>query len=223
MIHHLSIVRKLALFFVVFILVTFSNACKKNLTIRKSVYNETFEDGIPNGISALTGSGDTYGRMVRPFNGTNVLGMFNNTLVSIAVDSLPVHNMIYVELDFYAHDAWEGNKVSPNGIVDVWNIQVNGGLQLSTTFSNTPENKQSYPDWIGSAIAAPPRSNSMDTLVNGFCANDNKKNGSSKYHIVFSRAHTENSLLLQFNDALQGAPCYKSWSIDNIHIETITN
>lgn len=215
--------RKSVLFIVLLVAVAFNNACKKNLTIRNTVYNETFEDGIPNGISALTGSGDTYGRMVRPFNGSNVLGMFNNTLVSIEVDSLPAHNMIYVEFDFYAHDAWEGNKVSSNGIVDVWNIQVNGGLQLSTTFSNTPENKQSYPDWIGTPIAAPARSNSLDTLVNGFCANDVKKNGSSRYRIVFSRPHTESNLLLQLNDALQGSPCNKSWSIDNIHIETITN
>jgi hypothetical protein len=223
MFHHLLKGQKLAFYFVLCFFFTLTNGCKKNLTIRKAVYNETFEDGIPHGISALTGSGSTYGRMVRPFNGSNVLGMFNNTLVSIEVDSLPVHNMIYVEFDFYAHDDWEGNKVSPNGIVDVWNIQVNGGLQLSTTFSNTPENKQYYPDWIGSAIAAPPRSNSLDTLINGFCANDVKKNGSSRYRIIFSRPHTESNLLLQLNDALQGSPCNKSWSIDNIHIETITN
>ena len=197
--------------------------CKKNLTMRQMVYTETFEDAMPNNITAVTGSGDSYVRMIRPFNGSNVLGMFNNTLVSLELDSLPDHNMIYVEFDLYAHDGWEGNKISPNGIVDVWNIQVNGQLQLSTTFSNTPENTQSYPEWIGSGVPAPPRSNSIDTLVTGFCAFDFKRNGSSKYRIVFSRPHSDNKLLLQFNDALQGSPCNKSWSIDNIHIETIIN
>lgn len=202
--------------------ITINIGCKKNLTLRKAVFTEDFEDGIANNITALTGSGQTYGRMVMPFNVGNVLGMFNNTLVTLKLDSMPSHNMVYVAFDFYAHDGWEGNKVSPNGIVDVWNIRVNEEYQLSTTFSNTPENKQSFPDWIGSK-PAPPRGNSIDTLVSGFCLYDYKPNGSTKYRISFSRRHTQSVFLLQMNDALQGTTCSKSWSVDNIYIEAITN
>lgn len=212
-------------FSIIIVLITFITiniGCKKNLTLRKAVFTEDFEDGIANNIMALTGSGQTYGRMVMPFNGGNVLGMFNNTLVTLKLDSMPSHNMVYVAFDFYAHDGWEGNKVSPNGIVDVWNIRVNEEYQLSTTFSNTPENKQSFPDWIGSK-PAPPRGNSIDTLVSGFCLYDYKPNGSTKYRISFSRRHTQSVFLLQMNDALQGTTCSKSWSVDNIYIEAITN
>ena len=212
----------LHIIFISLALISVNTGCKKNLTLRQTVFTEDFEDGVPNNINALTGSGQTYGRMVVPFNGGNVLGMFNNTLLTLTIDSMPSHNMVYVAFDFYAHDAWEGNKVSPNGIVDVWNIRVNEEFQLSTTFSNTPENKQSFPDWIGST-PAPPRGNSIDTLVSGFCLYDYKSNGSTKYRISFSRPHTNEVLLLQMNDALQGSTCSKSWSIDNIYIEAITN
>lgn len=211
----------LSVIFVLIALITVSG-CKKNLTLRKTVFTEDFEDGVANNINALTGTGQTYGRMVTPFNGGNVMGMFNNTLLTLTLDSLPSHNMVYVAFDFYAHDRWEGNKLSPNGIVDVWNIRVNEEFQLSTTFSNTPENMQSFPDWIGST-PAPPRGNSIDTLVSGFCLYDYKSNGSTKYRISFSRPHTKSVLLLQLNDALQGSACSKSWSIDNIYIEAITN
>ena len=206
-----------------FALITLNLSCKKNLTSRVRVFSEDFEDGVPHNISVLTGTGQTYGRLVRPFNGSNVLGMFNNTLLTLSVDSMPDHNMVYIAFDFYAHDKWEGNKKRRNGIVDVWNIRVNKEYQLSTTFSNTPENKQSYPEWIGTKNPSPARGNSIDTLLSGFCLNDNLSNGSSKYRIAFSRPHTDTLLVLRLNDALQGAACTKSWSIDNIYIEAIKN
>ncbi|PHX74770.1 MAG: hypothetical protein CK547_01575 [Chitinophagaceae bacterium] len=197
--------------------------CKKNLTIREPVYAQNFETNSTENITAVTGWGQTLENWVHSFHGTKVLGEFNNTLVTIKVYRLPPHNMVYVGFDFYAHDAWEGNKKSVNGIVDVWNIRVNNQYQLSTTFSNTPNNKQSYPDWIGVVIPAPPRGNSLDTLLPGVCTYKDRINGSSKYRISFTRPHKDSVLVLQLNDALQGNTCDKSWSIDNLIVEAITN
>ncbi len=197
--------------------------CKKNLTIREAVYAQNFEANEAENVTAVTGWGETLTNLIKPFHGTKVLGMFNNTLVTIKVYKLPPHNMVYVGFDFYAHDGWEGNKKSVNGIVDVWNVRVNNQYQLSTTFSNTPNNKQSYPDWIGVVVPAPPRGNSIDTLLPGVCAFKDRINGSSKYRISFTRPHLDSVLVLQLNDALQGTNCNKSWSIDNLIVEAITN
>jgi hypothetical protein len=186
------------------------------------VYFEDAEDGIANNIQAVTGTGANYGNMVRPFAGTNVIGNFNNTLVTIQLDNMPSHNMVYVSFDLYTHDRWEGNRVGLPDIVDVWNLRVNEAFQLSTTFSNTREQPQSYPEWIGSTPNIS-RGNAIDTLLPGNCLWEGRKNGSSKYRIAFSRPHSSALLLLQMNDALRGSFCEKSWSIDNILIEAITN
>jgi hypothetical protein len=199
-----------------------TSSCKKNITIRERVYFEDAEDGIANNISAVTGSGATYGNMVKPFAGTNVIGNFNNTVVTIQLDQMPAHNMVYVAFDLITHDRWEGNRVGLPDIVDVWNLRVNEQFQLSTTFSNIRSQPQSYPEWIGSTPNIS-RGNAIDTLLPGNCLWEDRTNGSSKYRIAFSRPHTSNQLLVQMNDALRGSYCEKSWSIDNILIEAITN
>jgi hypothetical protein len=199
-----------------------TSSCKKNITIRERVYFEDAEDGVANNILAVTGTGANYGNMVRSFAGTNVVGNFNNTVVTIQLDQMPAHNMVYVAFDLYTHDRWEGNRVGLPDIVDVWNIRVNELFQLSTTFSNIRSQPQSYPEWIGSTPNIS-RGNAIDTLLPGNCLWEDRKNGSSKYRIAFSRPHTSNQLLVQMNDALRGSYCEKSWSIDNILIEAITN
>lgn len=198
------------------------SSCKKNITIREKVYFEDAEDGIANNIIAVSGNGAVYGNMVRPFAGSNVIGNFNNTVLTIQLDQVPAHNMVYVAFDLYAHDRWEGNRVGLPGIVDVWNVRVNEEFQLSTTFSNVRNQPQAFPEWIGGPRNIS-RGNAIDTLLPGNCLWEDKPNGSSKYRIAFARPHTASTFVLSLNDALQGSYCEKSWSIDNILIEAITN
>jgi hypothetical protein len=197
-------------------------SCKKNITLRERIYFEDAEDGIANSISAYSGSGAQYGKMVRPFAGSNVIGNFNNTVLNLQLENLPSHNMVYVSFDLYTHDRWEGNRVGLPGIVDVWNVRINEEFQLSTTFSNIRSQPQSYPEWIGDSKNIS-RGNAIDTLLPGNCLWEAAKNGTSKYKIAFSRPHTNSKFILSLNDALQGSYCEKSWSIDNILIEAITN
>jgi hypothetical protein len=198
------------------------SSCTKNITVREKIYFEDAEDGVANNISAYSGSGANYGNMVRPFAGTKVIGNFNNTVMNLQLNNLPAHNMVYVSFDLYTHDKWEGNRVGLPGIVDVWNVKVNEEFQLSTTFSNIRNQPQSYPEWIGDSKNIS-RGNALDTLLPGNCLWEAEKNGTSKYKIAFSRPHTSSLFTLSLNDALQGSYCEKSWSIDNILIEAITN
>jgi hypothetical protein len=196
--------------------------CKKNITQRKKVYFENAEDGVASHILAIHRDGYATGRIVRPFGGSNVIGNFNNTVVTLELDSVPPHNMIYASFDIYIHDNWEGNKVGQYGIVDAWNIRVNGGYQLSTSFSNDKNWPQSFPEWIGSGTM-PAKSNAISTNHPGFCALDTAANGTTHYKIVFSRPHTEKNIKIQLSDALQGPICDRSWSIDNVYIEVMNN
>jgi hypothetical protein len=191
-----------------------SISCKKNITTMKLLYLQDFEKGIPPEIMAYSADGRTFGPFVRSFNGTNIAGAFNNSLLRVNLMDLPTHNMIRISFDLLIHDQWRG---------DNWNIRVDGQNQLVTTFSNTPGIGQAYPDWVGIARNVPARGNAADTLINGFCLWESKNNGSSLYKVVFSRPHKGKDLLLQMDDASAGSPCQNSWSIDNLRIETIVN
>jgi hypothetical protein len=197
-------------------------SCTKNITERKKVYFENAEDGVASNILAIHRDGYATGRLVRPFGGSNVIGSFNNTVVTIEIDSVPPHNMIYTSFDLYIHDNWEGNRIGQYGVIDAWNIRVNGWYQFSTTFSNNKDWPQSYPEWIGSA-SMPAKSNAISTSLPGFCALDTLTNGTTHYKIVFSRPHTEKNIKIELNDAIQGPICDRSWSIDNVYIEVMNN
>jgi hypothetical protein len=107
-------------------------------------------------------------------------------------------------------------------VIDAWNIRVNGWYQFSTTFSNNKDWPQSYPEWIGSG-SMPAKSNAISTSLPGFCALDTSAHGTTHYKIVFSRPHTEKNIKIELNDAIQGPLCDRSWSIDNVYIEVMTN
>lgn len=203
---------KVSSLLIIFMLVLF--ACKKNITLIRLVYTQDFEKGIPPEMMAYSADGRTFGPFVRSFNGTNIAGAFNNSMLRVQLMDLPEHNMIRVSFDLYIHDRWSG---------DNWNIRVNGENQLVTSFSNTAGVGQAYPEWVGIARNVPARGNATDTLINGFCLWESKSNGSSLYKVVFSRPHKPKDLLLQLDDASGGSPCQNSWSIDNLRIETIVN
>jgi hypothetical protein len=120
------------------LLILLLGSCEKNITQRKRVFYENAEDGVASNILATHRDGYSVGRLVRPFGGSNVIGNFNNTSVTIELDSVPPHNMIYVSFDLFTHDNWEGLKIGQYGLPDVWNIRVNGSFELSTCFSNSP-------------------------------------------------------------------------------------
>ena len=201
----------------------FSAGCRKNITIRERVYFEDGEDGVASNIQAYTGQGYPITGLVKPFGGTNIIGTFNNSRIYLEIDTLPSHNMIYVQFDLYTHDRWEGFRKGMPGIVDVVNVLVDESYQLVTNFSNVRSQPQAYPEWTGIGYENISRGNAIDTLLPGFCLWEDKPNGSSRYRVAFSRPHTAKNVLIEINDAAQGSWCEKSWSVDNLLIEAITN
>jgi hypothetical protein len=197
--------------------------CSKNITKQSVVLREDAEDGVASNMIAKHRDGYYVGKLVRPFGGSNVIGNFNNTRLTIELDTLPPHNMIAVSFDLYIHDNWEGNNIGQWGIVDAWNINVDDWLQFSTNFSNNPAYSQAFPNWTGIGGSMPAKGNAVDTTLTGICLFDRSANHTSKYRISFNRPHTRNGVRIDLSDAAQDYICNRSWSIDNVIVKVITN
>ena len=214
-------------FFLLFALATggLSMGCFSNLTKKTVVYFNDFEQDNLNGIQLLSTYGVETRRRTEMFNGSRVLGRFNNNAVILKLDSLPASEWVSVEFDLYIHDQWEGDHVRPGaGIPDIFHVSVNDQDALVTTFSNTAY-KQSYPNWWPANIPSPPRGNALDTTLTGVCSMKGLPNGTSAYKFIKTFLYSGKSFKLDCRDALQpnDSLCLKSWSMDNLKITAITN
>ena len=201
----------------------FMSACTKNLTQKNLLYSNDFETGELRGLEIYSVNGIIYTTMIEDFNGSKVLGRFNNNTIRIELNSIPTHNAINVEFTLNIHDKWDGIFLGATNRPDIWNMSVDGSSVLTTTFSNSPSNKQSYPNFYQSGTPFPPKSNSQDSALTGICALKGIAGGSSSYKIVKTFVHSGRQFTFQCNDALQpfNSLCLKSWSIDNLTITAI--
>ncbi len=168
--------------------------------------------------------GNVTDNRIYPFRNSQVLGPFNNTVVTLSLDSLPSHDYLQIEFDLYIQDAWAGDYTPPgSAIPDIWNLSVNTSYIISTTFSNITASPQSFPNWYGTVPASPARGNAADTLLPGRCQLKDSANGTTHYKISYTVVHSANAVTFQCNDALQGDVCQKSWSIDNLKIYALKN
>ncbi|MFD0750822.1 hypothetical protein ACFQZS_11770 [Mucilaginibacter calamicampi] len=205
----------LALFFFVFI-----SSCKDKASEQTQVYNNDFES---NNLSQITNG------QIEQFNGTAVLGRYNNGNFTLKLDNLPAHDLITISLDLYIHDSWDGNKQDVDG-PDIWQLLVDGGLYVNTTFSNTTCgvnefcSPQSYPlDYPNNYNN--PKTGAYRINLPAACK-PTEPRGTSVYKIVKTISHSNSTLLLQCLDKLvqPNAPdpkCDESWSIDNLNIKAI--
>jgi hypothetical protein len=127
------------------------------------------------------------------YNGSRILGGFNNTRISFIIDKLPEHNAVNVEFDLYIHDKWEGNKIGVGGIPDIWEMDIDDNVVLLTTFSNTP-NQQAYPNFYTPGAGLPARANAFDINLPGVCSSQGVSNGSSSYRISKTFPHSTSTL-----------------------------
>jgi len=194
--------------------------CFKDITKKREAYANNFDDRELKGFKIYKNNMLVAAPMLDTFNGSITLGPFNNTLVELLVDNLPIHNAVEVSFDLYVHDQWQGDHTSSNNVPDLWIMRINDSLNLITTFSNT-QYTQTYPNWYIGAPASPARANSWNAALPGFCSISGRQDGSSQYKIVQTFLHTKQSFKIALSDALQGDLCTKSWSIDNFQVKSI--
>ena len=215
----------------VFILLIHVSCVQKDLNRDELVFSADFESNQD--------SEQVDGWVVRDFNSTSVLGNFNNDGATFHIQEIGSHDYLYVSLDLYIHDSWDGNL---NGLEpdkgDLWKVAIRPGLEFPTneklvyltSFSNTICNfdycfKQSYPDEFPS-IQNPKRGSSGS--FPGLCSLADRNDGTTLYRISFGFPHEGNALIIRFFDelfqpnALESPKCDESWSMDNLKIRAIS-
>jgi len=206
-------------FFAIFLVFSFS--CNTHVSNQVVVYNNDFEKGD---LSNITGG------VISQYNGSAVLGQYNNGIFALTVNNLPKHDLITISFDLYIHDTWDGNKPPPDG-PDLWEMLVDGNSYINTTFSNAQCGggfcpPQSYPfDYPNSY--SNPKTGAYRTDLPGVCSMQNIIGWTTQYKIVKTFSHSNSTLLLQCLDKLvqtntANPKCDESWSVDNINIQAIT-
>jgi hypothetical protein len=201
--------------------VSFFFGCFKEVTKVSTIYQNDFEDVDLKSIVASGFTNGTFGPFnninIVDFNGTKVLGRFNNGKIDLHLHKLPTHQAITVKFDLYIHDKWNN---------DLWKMVWDGNEKLVTGFSNFDATPQSYPNWIGNgSLLNPAGANSYNRNLPGACILASSSMGTSLYKMEQTYIHSDTSFSFSCSDAGNyfNLNCERSWSIDNLKITLINN
>lgn len=209
--------------FLICIVAAFTS-CSKSGTQKQLVYFNDFEDDSLYGIRLFDAYGPISYNKIFTYNGSKVLGHFNNNLFVLEVSGMPEHNSLNISFTLNIHDKWNGDFLFANSTPDLWIMKFMDNITLLTTFSNLPAYKQSYPGFYASgAPSYPAKAMSENSNLPALCSFSGTS-GTSSYEIVKTIPHTAKTFKLDCSDAIQsnGDSCMKSWSIDNLRITAIT-
>lgn len=176
---------------------------------------------------------------VSVFDGSRVMGPYNNSGFSIRTKDLPEHQYIKLKFDLYIHDSWEGNTNEMFLDVpdhDAWfiefdphkNVNIANKILFETTFSNhlcVPAwcYSQSYPNYYPFENNA--RTEAKSRNIAGRCLWSDTPTATSVYSIEKYFPHENDSVVIAFYDRLKepggSNACDESWSIDNLSITLI--
>ncbi|MEO5910571.1 MAG: hypothetical protein ABIP95_06760 [Pelobium sp.] len=212
----------LTFFYTIFIC-CFLSACKKSPENLQQVFANDFEQS---NLSNITGG------IITNFNGSNVIGNYNNNGFSLKLDQLPAHEVIIITFDLNIHDSWDGNNKGNSEVVtgpDLWEMKVDGSTYIHTTFSNTVCNnvyciQQSYPQSF--PFNNDPGTGATNNNLPGLCGTKGAAGGgTSLYKIERVIRHDKDAALIEFKDFLKQSnvsdlKCDESWSLDNLVIKT---
>ncbi|MGI4749991.1 MAG: hypothetical protein ACRYFB_05120 [Janthinobacterium lividum] len=196
-------------------------SCKNSISSDSIIYQNDFEN---NNLSSIQNG------IINQYNGSKVLGNYNNQNFILSLKNLPAHDLITITFDLYIHDQWDGNQ-SPFAGPDIWQMLVDGNPYINTTFSNATCGvntfcpPQSYPDNYPNSNHNP-KSGAYQTNLPGFCSMKGVANWTSLYKISKTITHSSNSITVECLDKLVqtdtvNPKCDESWSVDNIVIKTI--
>lgn len=220
-----------------FIFILINSCSYPEMSRNELIYFNDFEDS---NLTNIDGGNISY------YNGSNVLGQFNNDGFSINLNEIGNHEYLFVSFDLYIHGSWDGNF---NGFQDdkpdLWGIELKPEMDLHqntdsenflTTFSNSPcfDNyclRQSYPETY--PYENNPMKGYFTVLEKNICTNSFFGGPTTLYKIEKGFRSSGNAILIRFFDKLYQPnaidnygnnveKCDESWSIDNISIRLVS-
>ena len=222
----------------IFLIIFLINSCDyPELSRDELVYNNDFEGNKFEEIDGLITSF---------FNGSTVIGNFNNDGFTIHLKDIGEHHYIFISFDLYIHGSWDGNLngFEINDKPDKWIMELDPNLDLirdpsvdkfETTFSNSTcfSNyclRQSYPESYPFENN-PKTGHSIDNLPD-ICTDSFFGDKTTLYKIEKGFKHSGNAVIIRFydelyqpnaidKDGLNQSKCDESWSIDNIKVRAI--
>lgn len=214
------------------------NSCSYPELVRDElVYSNDFENKVSKEIT---------GGEISFFNGSSVLGDFNNDGFTLHLENVGDHDYIFISLDLYIHGSWDGNLngFEKNDKADKWTIELKPEMnsfkdpasdKFVTTFSNSPcfSNyclKQSYPN--NYPFDNNPTKGAFRTNLDRKCENNFFGGPTSLYKIEKTFRNSGNAIIVRFFDELYQPnaidrngkvqfKCDESWSVDNISVRAI--
>ncbi len=207
----------------IFILLFTLSSCSKTVQKATEVYFNDFETGNLDDIK----NGYLY-----EYNGSTVLGRYNQSGFELLLTNLPTHDLIEISFDLFIHDSWDGNKLGIDGVdgPDIWKMLIDEELYINASFLNIacvnangvfcPP--QSYPANYPNSNNYP-RKGAYRINLPGAC---HPEGTTTWYKITKTISHSKSTLLLQCVDQLvqkntDDPNCDESWSIDNIKVNAI--
>lgn len=147
------------------------------------------------------------------------LGRFTNDTVSLSLSGLPGHGKVTLEFDLYVIQSWDGNG-SPGP--DIWRVGAHGGpLLIRATFSNCPDQTQSYPDSFDSVPSGstnPPKTGATEIGTLGYPGLCSGSGEDSVYHLTLTFPHPSTSLRVDFSAENLQSASDESWGLDNVSV-----
>ena len=177
---------------------------------------------------------------ISEFDGSRVMGNFNNSGFSLSLKDLPEHDFIRLTFDLYIHDSWEGNTNNLQLDVpdhDAWIMEFDPNEPINTfekifyetTFSNglcIPGwcFNQSYPNQFPFDYDARTEAQTRSTF--GRCLWSDNPIGTSIYKFDKTFPHDRTETVIAFYDRLKREGdfpplCEESWSLDNLGVSVI--
>ncbi|RZL00096.1 MAG: hypothetical protein EOO89_30685 [Pedobacter sp.] len=203
---------------------TLALACAKEAKNETEVYRNDFEN---NNFAEITNP------VVETYNGSKVLGRYNNGGFIVNIGGLPKHDLVEITFDLFIHDSWDGNRTDDNGNngPDVWKMMIEGEEYINTTFSNSDCGTNYFCDPQSYPLNYPnnnnnPKTGAFNKNLPGVCLIAGQLGGTSQYRIIKRVRHDKNTLMLKCLDQLvqknsNDKKCDESWSVDNLVIKTI--
>lgn len=198
----------------IILILIISNSCSyPTLSRDELVYENDFEDGELENIDG----GD-----ILEYNGTKMIGNFNNDGFNIHLDNLGDHDYVFISFDLYIHGSWDGNFNGFSNEIhgfadkpDLWGMELRPDMNIyqdnyihrfETTFSNSPcfSNyclRQSYPNKY--PFENNPKMGSFKVNLPENCFSDGWNNQkTSLYKIEKGFDHKGSALIIRFFDKL---------------------